>query len=80
MTLALSSSQVEEAKAAEAREKERRLREYQLLRVEREKWELQGVGSSIAREAIETAINRLLTACLYRISFYFMFAAFVDFL
>jgi hypothetical protein len=49
---------VEEAKAAEAREKERRLREYQLLRTEREKWELQCVGSNIAREAIETAISR----------------------
>lgn len=49
---------MEEAKAAEAREKERRLREYQLLRTEREKWELQCVGSIIAREAIETAISR----------------------
>jgi hypothetical protein len=49
---------VEEIKAAEAREKERRLREFQLLRSEREKWEMQGAGASIARQVVEVAINR----------------------
>jgi hypothetical protein len=49
---------VEEIKAAEAREKERRLREFQLLRSERAVWETQGAGASVARQTVEIAISR----------------------
>jgi hypothetical protein len=48
---------VEEVKACEARLKESRLRELQLLRAEREKWEIQGVGVFMAHQAVEAALH-----------------------